>query len=122
MALTLEEIPQTYQERTERFITARSARLAAHADEAAKQQAYFDAQDVSRKADDEFNSSKAAMLSIIEEASALDEDKADDKEEKPDVIQMGGTVAGQVQAADATVDKAAAVDAALADGAAGQVQ
>jgi hypothetical protein len=73
MTLTLDEIPQTYQDLTERFITARAARIAAHKDEETKQQAYFDAQDVSRKADDEFTAAKTAILAIIEEASAMTE-------------------------------------------------
>ena len=73
MTLTLDEIPQTYQDLTERFITARAARIAAHKDEESKQQAYFDAQDVSRKADDEFTAAKTAILAIIEEASAMTE-------------------------------------------------
>ena len=73
MALTLDEIPQAYQDLTERFITARAARIVVHKDEETKQQAYFDAQDVSRKADDEFTAAKTAILAIIEEASAMTE-------------------------------------------------
>jgi hypothetical protein len=73
MVLSLDEIPQAYQDVTERFITARAARIAAHKDEETKQQAYFDAQDVSRKADDEFTAAKTAILAIIEQASATTE-------------------------------------------------